>query len=284
MTFYKESRNSTGTGNRLLVPVDFLSSSLLSCRIALDLGRRLSLRPLIFHAHPQSDIPDNQINKSLESMSSLVGQIHKMREEFGLQEIEFDTLVSEGIAEEKILETARKCGAALIVMSNRGRHKRQEALVGSVTAEIIDSCRLPVFTVPEFIEYSDIESITNLVFFCNLDSQDVNAMALLMNMFGKPEVNITLVPVVDARKEDVEKSIRELRDEFEKIYPQANFNYIVLPVGTFRSSFESYLTDSPSQLLVVPNKKRNIFSRLFRPGMAHKLLFERDLPLLALPV
>jgi len=37
-------------------------------------------------------------------------------------------------------------------------------------------------------------------------------------------------------------------------------------------------------LVVVPNRRRNAFSRLFNPGLAHKLLFRTDIPMLVIPV
>ena len=37
-------------------------------------------------------------------------------------------------------------------------------------------------------------------------------------------------------------------------------------------------------LIIVPNKKKNIFSRFFNPGVAHKVLFQTDIPMLVIPV
>ena len=48
--------------------------------------------------------------------------------------------------------------------------------------------------------------------------------------------------------------------------------------------FANFAGQRGVQMLIVPNKKRNILSRLFNPGIAHKILFERDMPLLSAPV
>ena len=35
---------------------------------------------------------------------------------------------------------------------------------------------------------------------------------------------------------------------------------------------------------IIPNKKKNIFARLFNPSVAHKILFLTDTPMLVVPV
>jgi nucleotide-binding universal stress UspA family protein len=37
-------------------------------------------------------------------------------------------------------------------------------------------------------------------------------------------------------------------------------------------------------LVVVPNKRKNVFARLFNPGLAHRILANADLPLLVIRV
>ena len=37
-------------------------------------------------------------------------------------------------------------------------------------------------------------------------------------------------------------------------------------------------------LIVVPNKKKNVFSRFFNPSLAHKILLHADIPMLTIPI
>ena len=52
----------------------------------------------------------------------------------------------------------------------------------------------------------------------------------------------------------------------------------------FREQLEPWAAGEGIKLIVVPNKKKNIFARLFNPGMAHRVVFDSNLPMLALPV
>lgn len=172
----------------------------------------------------------------------------------------------------------------LVVMATRDVEKKGEQLVGSVTAEVLDSCRVPVFTIPENFRFTSVDSLKRLVYFCNLDQHDILSMDILMRTFAYPEVDVTLIPVNDRAGGDVKEKVGRLCDYFNKSYPTARFTTEVFSSKTFREDFEKFEKNAGLQLMIVPNKKRNVFSRLFNPGIAHKMLFERDLPLLALPV
>ena len=43
-------------------------------------------------------------------------------------------------------------------------------------------------------------------------------------------------------------------------------------------------TSQQFDLVVVANRRKSAFSRMLNPGLAHRLLFQADLPLLMIPV
>ena len=50
------------------------------------------------------------------------------------------------------------------------------------------------------------------------------------------------------------------------------------------NNMKTVLDERRIDLIIVPNKKSSAFSRFFRPTLAHRILFEKDIPLLVLPV
>jgi nucleotide-binding universal stress UspA family protein len=48
--------------------------------------------------------------------------------------------------------------------------------------------------------------------------------------------------------------------------------------------FDRLQLQNSFDLIVVPNKKKNLLSRVFNPGLAHRLLFHADIPMLVIPV
>ncbi|MBD5356666.1 MAG: universal stress protein [Bacteroides sp.] len=306
-----EAYTEQGSDGVTLIPVDFSPNSMLACKVGFDIAKRLGLKPLILHAYASpilynAPIMGDSIDGSLsfdvsEEMAELQAGVD-MRKESGvmmdklskkiceaqakgeLPDIKFSTESREGIPEEVIKDFCNCTPPVVVVMATRGKDKRDEALIGSVTAEVLDSCRVPVFVVPENCQMTSVEAVKRVVYFCNLDRQDILSVDSLMRMFDYPQAYITLVPVNERAGTDIRERVDSLRDFFNKSFPDSHFTAEVFPMKTLQEDFANYVEQAHIEMLIVPNKKRNIFQRLFKPGFAHRLLFERDMPMLALPV
>lgn len=301
----------SGSAPTVLIPVDFSKNSLLACRAGFELAKRLSLRPVLLHAYVTpyfagGMMADDSFNQGLSPiigtdateieeeidmqhetsrmMADFKRKLDDKLKEWELDGQDYSVSVTEGIPEEAILEYCRLTPPSLVVMATRGVDKKGEQLIGSVTAEVLDSCRVPVFTIPENFNFVSVESLKKLVYFCNLDQHDLLSVDTLMRTFAYPDVDVTLIPVNDRAGAGAKAKVETLCDYFNKSYPTAKFSAEFFQSKTFRQDFEAFESKEGIQLMIVPNKKKNVFSRLFNPGIAHKLLFERDLPLLALPV
>lgn len=300
-----------GSYATVLIPVDFSPDSLRACKAGFEIARKLSLHPVLLHAYVtpyfngniaygdslsgglspidggEMEAIEEEMDMQKESnrmMSVFRKKLDVALQDAGLGDIDYSVNISEGIPEEVILEYCRLTPPGLVVMSTRGVDKKGEQLIGSVTAEVLDSCRVPVFTIPDNFNFTSVDSLKKLVYFCNLDQQDILSVDSLMRMLEYPDVDVTLIPVNERAGNGIKDKVNMLCEYFNKNYPMARFTTEVFPVKTFREDFENYDRQAGIQLLIVPNKKKNVFSRLFNPGIAHKLLFERDTPLLALPV
>mgnify|MGYP003291637310 CR=1 FL=1 len=71
--------------------------------------------------------------------------------------IKYRKVIREGVPEEQILGYAERHKPLAIVMGTRGKDQKDADLIGSVTAEIIERSRVPVFTIPENILLNKIE-------------------------------------------------------------------------------------------------------------------------------
>ena len=300
-----------GMSGNLLIPVDFSDSSLLAVKMGFSLARRLSVHPVLLNSFvaplfspsgnamavitgETSDAVDESIEEAVaikdlmaaaaKKMSRFKSKVSQLQKEGKLPELKFSTTVLEGVPEEVILNYCDQTPPMLVVMATRGVEKKEEDLIGSVTAEVLDSCRVPVLTVPDNSSEIEIRNIKRLMLFCNIDQHDVLAVDALMRMFDYPDCNITLVPAVEKRKSVSKTKLEVLCQYFNDNYPSANFK-IAIPDGKdYRRDVDKIIGEEHIQMMIVPNKKTNIFSRIFHPTMAHRFLFERDIIMLALPV
>lgn len=301
----------SGHRGELLIPVDFNDYTVCAIKAGFDIASHLHLQPVIIHAYPtpvfttsfsleeavnpgiegfvEEDFNEIEISKDLQKqgrkkMKDLITNIHKEQKDSVIPDLNFKALMEDGVAEDVIKEYCRMSPPSLVVMVTRGKEKKGEQLIGSVTAEVLDDCRVPVLSIPENCNFTLIRNLKEVIFLCNLDQHDLICVDTFMRMFDYPDVVITLIPVNEKQDKNLNNKLFNLREYFSKTYPTAHFITAIFPPKTFMAEFNNYESQRGTELIVVPNRKKNAFMRLFNPGIAHRLLFERDLPLLAIPI
>ncbi|MDE6717043.1 MAG: universal stress protein, partial [Muribaculaceae bacterium] len=219
-----------------------------------------------------------------DRMSAFRQRILELQASGEVAKVKFSTSILEGVPEEVILSYCSETPPMLVVMATRGIEKKEEELIGSVTAEVLDSCRVPVLTVPDNHHFVEIRNLKRLMVFCNLDQHDVIAVDVLMRMFDYPECNVILVPAVEKRKSISVRRMEELCRFFNENFPSAKFEERFPDSKDYRKEIDTIINKEKIEMMIVPNKRTNVFTRIFHPTIAHRFLFERDMLMLALPV
>lgn len=293
----------TGMSNILLIPVDFSESSMLAVRTGFYLAKRLQLKPVILHAYFASpltlvapfgtNVDDNQIEEAEEEqdllnfaenrINKLKNTICKFQKEELLPELEFEVKLVEGVAEQAIHDYVKSNRPLMIVMTTRGINKKGADLIGSVTAEVIDACKVPVLAVPDTYELKGVDNIKKVLLLCSLTRFDIITLRGLMRTFDFPSCDFYLAAMDYLHYPNSKELIVQLKNYFEEIYPTANFHIVDMKDKNFDDNIKHVLNDENIQLIIAPNKKVSPLARFFKPTLAHKILFEKDVPLLALP-
>lgn len=286
----------------VLLPVDFGKYSLKSVKLGMEYARRTRGRVLLLHSyinerHTMSlpfgsdryDSPEDEIKGIKKNARERMEEFTKMLNEKiaagELPKVKIDTRVTEGIPEEQILHYAQKNDVSLIVMGTSGTNRRRQNLIGSVAGEVIDACKFPIFTVPIGMPDIGLTDITHVAFFSNLIQQDIISFDRFARLFNMRGVEVTIVPVVDKKERRlVDQSLQQLAQYCREHYPECTFKTKRIATKSFIDNVSQFIKDEGIQLIAVPNKKSSIFSRLFNPSLAHRVLFQTDTPMLVVPV
>lgn len=294
-----------GMSGFLLIPVDFSPKSFSAVSIGFRLAAKLGLKPVILHAWlapafddaqaefedaPEENLTDiTQAEESVEisrlvnkKLHSFEADIRKKISDGEIPDIKFSSTLIEGVAEEVILEYCRLNSPSMVVMATRDRESKASDLIGSVAAEVVDSCRVPVITIPSNCGVN-FDNIRNFVLFCSLDKNDVATMRSLMKSFNYPVCSVYLVPLSEKISDAQLAKLHELKSFFMNNYPTARFHEYIAN-REFCSDVDSLVSEHEIGLMIVPNKKSNVFSRIFKPTLAHRCLFQHDMPMLFIPV
>lgn len=290
---------------KILVPVDFSDYSRKTYVQAFFIAAAHKADILFVHSYvtptPSTNfqlsdnynyhIADIELDKTLrnsasEMMVKFVAEVKDAIKNGVVPPVKFETRICEGIPETVILDLSKEIKPLMIIMGTRGAEKKERELVGSVTAEVLDSSRFSVFTIPESTKISNPEGFKNILFFSNLDQEDLLAIDTFHRLFRYEGIKITIVHVPGKRydSETASRATRSLMLFCKAHYPDFKFEKHDLDITHPEDDIKEIASRMAIDMILLPNKKRNVFVRFFNPGLAHRLLFYADIPMLAIPV
>lgn len=299
--------SETPTSPVVIAPVDFSPQSNRSCRLAFGIAAAHSAKVILIHAFmtPRMAMPralsdaldfgDTTDEMNPEAQAETDRNVADMMTEYAAalrNEIKagempaapFETIVREGLPEEIILDLAKDYAPMLIVMGTSGAGNKPRVM-GSVTAEVLDSCRYPVFTVPDTSSPIALGSTERVLFFTSPDQQDIVAIDAFLRLFAGYPLEITLINTPTKKEQLLSgKSLETLADYCRAHYPAHTFKTKYITFDNLDSEACKINASSGYSILGVPNKKKNILARFFNPTLAHRLLFAADIPMLVIPV
>ncbi len=304
--FTTASEATAASSHVILVPIDMSENSFKAALLAATLAFRRRESLMFLYSYIDPYITGNvQFTDALSydigetgAREQLVANARKLMEHFAdrlrsamkrgeAPMVKFDHTVVEGVPEDAIIEYARINPPRLIIMGTRGAEKKESEMIGSVTAEVLDEGRFTVLTVPEPSESATLLEPKKILYFSNLDQNDILAIDTLYRLYGTKEASVTIVHIPKKRRfsdRSADKALLRLsnycRDNF------SHYHFVSVPVRQSEGDkeFAKLNEEHHFDLIVIPNRRRNAFSRLFNPGLAHKILFQTDIPMLVIPV
>lgn len=296
-----ESDKAENNGNRILVPVDFSDYSARACHFAFHIARKSNATVTLLHAYfnpffpgtfPDSDTFGSEVGQE-EAMKELQARIQYQSDKFvnqlkndillgDIPAVEFKMSIYEGIPEEEISRWAKHYKPQLIIMGTRGKDQKEIDLIGSVTAEVIDTSPVPVFAIPENTNVKTVEDIHRVAFVTNFDQRDLLGFDKLMHLHGFNNAAVSFIWLANKKNMPTDKKMGTIRAYFQEKYPTLEATYGVIDEEMLLKDTDQFIKENGIDVLVLTTHNRNIFARLFNPSIAHKVVFHTDTPLLVI--
>lgn len=223
---------------------------------------------------------EQEIEKTArESMRDFEEKLREKIKMGVLPAVKFDSEISEGLPEEVVDDYVTTHHPLLVVMGTHSSDDHSRQLLGSVTAEVLDSCRASILTIPDNAGglFSD-NRIRHIVFFSTSTQDDILTLDALYRLLPEAPLSVTIVSMPGAPAAD--NMLTYCRDH----YPAYKFSISPLSLSNPVEDLDKLSAAHSIDLITVGTRKKNIFVRLFSPTLAHKLLFHADIPLLSIPV
>ena len=296
-----ESPKVEEESNKILIPVDFSNYSLKACEFGFNFAQKMNAEAVLLHVYftpiyasslPYGDVFNYQLADE-ENVKSILQKVHadlnslsdKIKEKVTSGEfpnIKYTCVLREGIPEEEILRYAKEYRPRIIIMGTRGKNQKDIDLIGSVTAEVIERSRVAVLAIPEKTPFKQLSEAKRIAFITNLDQRDLIAFDSLIHSLEPLHFAVSLIHLTDVKDTWDEVKLGGIKEYFNKQYPELDIKYDVVMNDDLLNSLENYIKTNQIDIMTLTSYKRNIFSRLFNPGIARKMIFHSDTPLLVI--
>lgn len=290
----------------ILVPTDFSEHSVNAVKVAVKMAvaHQADLGFLHSYIDPRltgavslsdrltydfSDTADTEriISSAKNKMAEFSNNLRSRMKKGELPLARFSVQITEGVPEDAINEYVRTNAPYLVVMGTRAAARKEKDMIGSVTAQVLDESRYPVLSIPATIDADALEHPQNILFFSNLEQEDIIAMDALYRFFPEANPNVTIVHIPQRNRftdRFAGRSAMALSEYCSKTFSQYKFRTVPLSPKTAAEELKKQNIENKYDLVVIPNRRKNAFSRLFNHGLAYNLLFQADIPMLVIPV
>ena len=113
------------------------------------------------------------------------------------------------------------------------------------------------------------------------------ALDTMYRLLPNVSLNVTIVnipPKIQTVVDSFISSEQDLIKYCKENYPRFNFSLKTINITSIVDEFRNIGSEKHIDLIVVPNKKKNVFSRFFNPSLAHKILLHADIPMITIPI
>ena len=288
--------------NEVLIPIDFSNYTIKTCEFGFNLANDIGADVVLMHSFYTPYYPmavpfgdsfavqnsDREAYKDIKEkvdkqMNELIEKIKSKISDKKIPNVQFTHIIVEGLPEEEIISYSKKRRPKAIVMGTRGSNAKDLDLIGSVTAEVIDGCRTPIFAIPENSKDMDISQMKNIAFLTNFREREFKAFDIMMNFIRPYPITVNLAHM--ARKGDVwdEIKLSGTQKYLEEQYPKLALEYKLLDRDKqLELVLEEFVGQNKIDLIAMSSSRRGLFTRIFNPGIARRMLFHSDTPLLVI--
>lgn len=295
---YLDDNVSTRSVQRILVPIDFSDYSVNACKYAIGLAEKLNAEIKLMHVYynpvvnsmPLTDTYYYQINmdevireieiKAKENMAEFYLDLKEKIEKEKIEGVKIDYALVRGIASEEIISKSEEYKPDVIIIGTRGKGERENDLIGSVAAKIIEDTKVPVLVIPEDSLYQGISTI-NVLYATNFDDSDYKAIKKLMNVLSSFDIRLYCVHIGTEESNVWDKvKMDSLKEKLRKEYSDYEIECSIIETEDFLSGMQNIIREKHIDILSLVTHKRNLISKLLNPSTTRKVLFHTNIPFL----
>ena len=290
----EENGDISQASKEVLIPIDFADLVLPAIEIGFHYAHSLKAKVVLMYTYfrPAYTISSNNHDMSIYSLSdnellrrvvsqanadkeNMLNIIQKQIRNHELPDVPHHFELREGIPEDEILEYSKQHKPALVVMGSHGK-KASTEIIGSVTGEVLESCVSPVLAVPTSSSLKKASDVERIAFLTNFEQKDLIAIDNAISLFLSKKLEIFFIHASEKEEKWDEIILAGIKNYFATHYPSIITHYDIINAPNSAEVIDDYLEQEKIDVLAFNARRRNLFSRLFNPGLAYKMALNSD--------
>jgi len=268
---------------QILLPIDFSDVSDTMLTLAFFMAKSIDATVTLFN------VVDDKKKISEVNFAPISDILEAKIKNGDLQKANYQFVIKKGVPEAEILKYSEQNGVFLIIMDTRVKQDKQQELIGSITAEVIDACKVPVMVIPKgtpIVGMKDLYNVGLATSMRKFDDLTFQNFMEFMNAFPNFKFELTMVHIQEKGEDasNYEKVMRQMDSYVEEFHKGIKTSYAIIPMEkSVSTDLIKYFQSSTFSMLVIKNNLRSIFSRLFTTSTTKKLVYHAQIPLLVFP-
>jgi len=179
-----------------------------------------------------------------------------------------------------IVEYVRLYEPGMVIMGTRGNKREGILTFGSTAAKAIEKLNIPVLTVPKGFNAQKQPAPQKIVYVTSLDENDFWSLSRLTG-FARPfNAQIYCLHITETITKQQEAGMRKMKKFITEDLKVENLECGLLECIDFQLCLEDFVQEKSVDIIAMTTHHRNLFTRLYQPGLTRKILFHTDIPLL----
>ncbi len=286
--------------SKILVPVDFSDYAHHAALFAIHYASVTGAEILLLHAYYAPDamtVPYD--DETFGFQGTLAEYLTELREaakkqtlafmkklkkeaaEQGAGKVSMDYFIVKGSLDDAVFFAEESYHPDLIVLGARGKDKRRNDPIGSMTARILEKASIPVLVIPEDAEVKEFFERKEILYATRFDEADFQAVKKLMSLIKPFGMKILCASCVKDKETPEEQAKREgFLKYFREVYSGMDMGCKVIHGSDMVEGLNDLILEHPVSAVALTTRRRNLIEKLFYPSVARKMFFHTRVPLL----
>ena len=273
--------STNGAMRTIFLPTDFSPKSENAMKYAAEMFRGEPIHFVLIHSYDIPYQPNEVIISSiLETLKkdveiNLEEQERRLRSFFSSEGNVITRRMGVGSVVDMI-NYNEDMNPDFVVMGTKGNRRSNSGyMIGSNTLQVLKSVDVPVLAIPENCTYSKLQRI---VFGSDLKAMTRDLIRPLNRVLDRTDATLTVVHVGDISEESRESSIQEL----DRLMGKRMTSFVQINSSEIVEGLRRTAKENNANLIVLVDRKRNFFQRIFHKSVTQKIGWKTEIPMLVL--